>query len=42
MKEAEAKGEQGTVARLQALKEALDQGDRKAQGVQIMALLSTL
>ncbi|MBI4683678.1 MAG: putative sulfate exporter family transporter [Nitrospirae bacterium] len=30
IKEAEAKGEQGTVIRLQALKEALDQGDRKA------------
>ena len=30
MQEAQAKGEEGTVARLQALTEALDQGDRKA------------
>lgn len=30
MKEAQAKGEEGTVVRLQALKEALDSGDRKA------------
>jgi len=33
MKDAEVKGEMGTVNRLQALKEAVDSGDRKALGV---------